>query len=157
MEQLKQMAGLNLVHVPYKGGAPALADLLAGRVALLEGSLPLWEPHEKAGKLKVIAAGTEKRLAVRPDLPTVAESGVPGYSVRTWFAMAAPAGTPAPVLDRIHADIVKILHDPGFNEKFIKARSLVAGGNSREEFAALLKAEYAHFGQLVKDTGAKAE
>ena len=120
------------------------------------GFLPVETLIERVA-LKIIAAGTEKRLSVRPDLPTISESGVPGYSVRTWFAMAAPAGTPPPVLDRIHADIVKMLRDPGFNEKFIKPRLLEPGGNSREEFAALIKAEYAHFGQLVRETGAKLE
>jgi tripartite-type tricarboxylate transporter receptor subunit TctC len=151
------MAGIDLVHVPYKGGAPAMTDLITGRVALLLGTYSFWEPNEKAGKLKIIAAVTDKRLAVRPDLPTVSESGVPGYFINTWFAMAAPAGTPAAVLDRIHADVVKILRDPGFSEKFMKPQALEPGGNSREEFAALLKKDYAHWGQMVKETGAKIE
>lgn len=157
IEKLKQVAGIDLVHVPYKGGSPALTDLIAGRVALLLGTYSFWEPNEKAGKLKIIAAVTDKRLAVRPDLPTVSESGVPGYFINTWFAMAAPAGTPAPVLDRIHADIVKVLRDPEFTEKFMKPQALEPGGNSREVFAAMLKAEYAHWGQMVRESGAKVE
>lgn len=157
IEKLKQMAGIDLVHVPYKGGGPALTDLIAGRVALLLGTYSFWEPNEKAGKLKVIAAVTEKRLAVRPDLPTVSESGVPGYFITTWFAMATTAGTPAPVLDRIHADVLKVLQDPGFNEKFMKPQGYEPGGNSREEFAAMLKTEYARWGQLVRESGAKVE
>jgi len=159
-EQLKQMAGLDLVHVPYKGGAAAITDLIGGRVALLMASYGTFDQSEKAGRLKIIGAATEKRLAVRPDLPTVAESGVPGYSMSVWFGMVAPAGTPAPVLDRIHADVVKLLHDPGadgFNEKFMKPQSLEPGGNSREEFASLIKAEYAHWGRLVKAIGAKLD
>ena len=151
------MAGIDLVHVPYKGAGPAMTDLIAGRVALLLGTYSFWEPNEKAGKLKIIAAVTDKRLAVRPDLPTVSESGVPGYFINTWFAMAATAGTPAPVLDRIYADIVKVLRDPGFAEKFMKPQALEPGGESREEFAAMLKAEYAHWGRLVKTIGAKLD
>ena len=159
-EQLKQMAGLDLVHVPYKGGAAAITDLIGGRVALLMASYGTFDQSEKAGRLKIIGAATEKRLAVRPDLPTVAESGVPGYSMSVWFGMAAPAGTPAPVLDRIHADVVKILHDPGpdgFNEKFMRPQVLEPGGNSREDFAAMIKAEYAHWGRLVKAIGARLD
>ena len=157
IENLKKMAGIDLVHVPYKGGSPALTDLLAGRVALLLGTYSFWEPHEKAGKLKVIAAVTEKRLKVRPDLPTVAESGVPGFFINTWFALAATGGTPAPVLDKINADVVKVLQDPVFNEKFMKPKAYEPGGNSREAFTAMLKTEYAHWGRLVKESGAKVE
>lgn len=157
IEQLKQMTGMDMVHVPYKGGAAAFADLIGGRVALIMAAYTIFEPHEKAGKLKVIAAVTERRLAVRPDLPTVSESGVPGYSVSSWAAMAAPAGTPANVLDRIRADVLKILHDPEFNEKFMKSQALEPVGNSREDFASMLKAEYAHWGRLVRATGAKLD
>lgn len=157
IEKLKQMAGIDVVHVPYKGGGPALTDLIAGRVALELGTYSFYEPHEKAGKLKVIAAATEKRLAVRPDLPTISESGVPGYFINTWFAMATTAGTPIPVLDKIHADVLKVLQDPGFNEKFMKPQAYEPGGNSREEFAAMLKTEYARWGQLVRESGAKVE
>lgn len=159
-EQLKQMAGLDLVHVPYKGGAAAITDLLAGRVALLMASYGTFDQSEKAGRLKIIGAATEKRLAVRPDLPTVAESGVPGYSMMIWFAMAAAAGTPATVLDRIHADVVKILQDPGadgFNEKFMKPQAMEPGGNSREQFASLIRAEHAHWGRLVRAIGARLD
>ncbi|MBI2315697.1 MAG: tripartite tricarboxylate transporter substrate binding protein [Betaproteobacteria bacterium] len=131
IEQLKRMAGLDMVHVPYKGGAPALADLMGG-----------------------------KRLPVRPDVPTVIESGVPGYTMISWFAMAAAAGTPAPVLDKIRADIVKVLQDPradGFAEKYLKPQALQPGGDSREEFASLYKAEYERWGRLVKSVGAKLD
>lgn len=157
IEKLKQLARIDLVHVPYKGGVPALTDLVAGRVALLMGNYAFWEQHEKAGKLKVIAATTEKRLAVRPDLPTVSETEVPGYVTRNWYALVAPAGTPVPVLDRIHADVVKIVRDPGFGEKFLKPQTLEPDGNSREEVAAMLKAEHAYWGQLVRESGAKVE
>ena len=157
IEKLKLMAGIDLLHVPYKGGSPALTDLIAGRVALLLGNYAFWSPHEKTGKLKIIAAITEKRVAARADLPTVTESGVPGYSVTNSYAMVAPAGTPDHVLDKIHADVTAILRDPAFGEKFMKPMTLEPGGYSRKESAAMLKAEYAHWGQLVRESGAKIE
>ena len=157
MEQFKQMTGLDMVHVPYKGGAAAFTDLIAGRVALIMGAYTIFEPHEKAGRLRVVATVTEKRIAVRPDLPTVSEMGVPGYSVSSWAAMAAPAGTPANVLDRIRTDIAKIVHDPEFNAKYMKAQALEPVGNSREEFATMLRADYVHWGRLVRATGAKLD
>lgn len=157
LEKLKQMAKMDLLHVPYKGGSPALTDLIAGRVALLLGNYAFWEQHEKAGKLKVIAAITKTRLAVRPDLPTVSESGVPGYSLSNWYVFAAPASTPSALLDRIHSDVVKIVRDPVFNEKFLKPQTLEPDGHSRQEVAAMLKAEYAYWGQLVRESGAKVD
>lgn len=157
IEKLKQMARIDLLHVPYKGGSQALTDMIAGRVALLLGNYAFWEAHEKAGKLKIIVAVTEKRLAVRPDLPTATEADVPGYVMDNWYALVAPAGTPVPVLDRIHADALKVVRDPGFAEKFLKPQTLEVAGNSREEFAAMLKAEYAYWGQLVRESGAKVE
>lgn len=160
IEQLKQMAGLDMVHVPYKGGAPALADLLGGRVGLMMASYPLFAPHEKAGKLKVVAVAGEKRLSIRPDIPTVSESGVPGYTMISWFAMMAPGGTPAPVLDKIRDDIVKVLRDSradGFTEKYLKPQALEPGGDAREEFASMIKTEYAQWGRLIKSVGVKLD
>ena len=160
IEQLKQMAGLDLVHVPYKGGAPALTDLIGGRVGLMMASYPLFAPHEKAGKLKVVAVAGEKRLPVLPNIPTVSESGVPGYTMISWFALMAPAGTPAAVLDRIRADVVKVLQDhraDGFTEKYLKPQGLEPGGDSREAFASMLKTEYARWGRLVKSVGVKLD
>ncbi|MBI4294446.1 MAG: tripartite tricarboxylate transporter substrate binding protein [Betaproteobacteria bacterium] len=160
VEQLKQAAGLNLLHVPYKGGIPALNDVLGGRVGLMMASYISFAGHDKAGKLKVVAVAGEKRLSVRPDIPTVSESGVPGYTMTTWFGMMAPAGTPAPVLDKIRADVVKVLQDPrpeGFNEKYLKPNGDQAGGDSREEFNSLIKADYDRWGRLVKAAGVKLD
>ncbi len=160
IEQLKQMAGLDMVHVPYKGGAPALADLIGGRVGLMLASYPLFAPNWKAGKLKVVAAAGEKRIPALPDLPTVIESGVPGYTMISWFAMMGTRGTPAPVLEKIRGDIVKILKDPrpdGFTEKYLKPQGLEPGGDTREELAAMMKAEYVRWGKLVKSVGVKLD
>jgi tripartite-type tricarboxylate transporter receptor subunit TctC len=156
-EQLKRMAGIDILHVPYKGSAAAVTDILSGQLSMLIVTLSVFEQHEKAGKLKVLATTTEKRLSLRPDLPTISESGVPGYSASVWFGMAAPASTPSSILDKINADVVRILADPGYREKYLTVQSLEAGGMSRAEFAALLKAETARWGQLVRDSGAKIE
>lgn len=160
IEQLKQMARLDMVHVPYKGGAPALADLMAGRVGLMMASYPLFAQHAKAGKLKVIAVSGEKRLSVLPDIPTVSESGVPGYTVVAWFAMMAPAGTQTPVLEKIRAGVVEVLQDhrpDSFTEKFLKPQGMEPGGDSREDVAAMVKTEHARSGNLVKSLGIKLD
>ncbi len=157
MEDFKKLAGADILHVPYKGTAQAMTDLLAGRVSMYMVTYSVFEAQEKAGKLKVVAAATEKRFGLRPDLPTIAESGVPGYSVNVWFALAAPAAVPAAILDKIHGDVVKILQDAEFREKVLKSQALEAGGNSRQDFAALLRKEGAHWARLVKATGAKLD
>jgi tripartite-type tricarboxylate transporter receptor subunit TctC len=111
-------------------------------------------PQEKVGRLKVLAAATDKRLSLRPDLPTVAESGVPGYSVSVWFGLAAPGKTPDAILDRIHADVAGILADPAYRAKFVTGLSLEPGGLSRAQFAQLLREELGRWGELVRASGA---
>ncbi len=156
-EQLKRMAGIDLIHVPYKGSSAAVTDMIGGQLSMLIVTLSVFEQHERAGKLKVLATATEKRLSLRPDLPTVAESGVPGYAVSVWFGMAAPAFTPEPVLDRIHADVLKVLADPAYRARYVTAQSLEPGGISRAAFAELLKDEEARWAQLVRESGARLD
>jgi tripartite-type tricarboxylate transporter receptor subunit TctC len=110
-----------------------------------------------SGVVKVLATTTDKRLSLRPDLPTISEAGVPGYAASVWFGLAATAGTPEPVLTKIHAEVVKTLADPVYRAKFVTAQSLEPGGMSRAEFAALLKSEEVRWGQLVRESGAKIE
>jgi tripartite-type tricarboxylate transporter receptor subunit TctC len=153
-EQLKRMAGIDLIHVPYKGSAAAITDMLGGQLSMLIVTLSVFEQHEKAGRLKVLAAATDKRLSLRPDLPTVAESGVPGYSVSVWFGLAAPGKTPDAILDRIHADVAGILADPAYRAKFVTGLSLEPGGLSRAQFAQLLREELGRWGELVRASGA---
>jgi tripartite-type tricarboxylate transporter receptor subunit TctC len=107
--------------------------------------------------LSVLATTTDKRLSLRPDLLTISEAGVPGYAASVWFGLAATAGTPEPVLTKIHAEVVKTLADPVYRAKFVTAQSLEPGGMSRAEFAALLKSEEVRWGQLVRESGAKIE
>lgn len=156
-EQLKRMAGIDLIHVPYKGSAAAVTDMLGGQLSMLIVTLSVFEQHEKTGRIRVLAAATERRLSLRPDLPTVAEAGVPGYAVSVWFGLAAPAATAEPVLDRIHADVSRILTNPAYLERYVTALSLEPGGMSRAAFAQLLKEEDARWGQLVRDSGARID
>jgi tripartite-type tricarboxylate transporter receptor subunit TctC len=112
---------------------------------------------DRAGKLKLIATATPTRLSVRPELPTISESGLLGYTVNVWYGIAAPATTPAPILDKAHADVVKVLQDVDFTEKVFKPIAAEAGGNSRSEFAADIRQEFARWAELVKTSGAKLD
>lgn len=156
MEQLKQLAGIELLHVPYKGSAGAMPALISGELSMLLINMSVFESHLKAGRLKVIGAATEKRLQLHPDLPTISET-VPGFSINAWFALAAPARTPDAILDKVHADVVKVLGEADFREKFLRPQSVEPGGMSRQEFARFLKRELEVWGRMVKVSGAKAE
>lgn len=134
-----------------------MADLLAGRVSMYMVSYSIFDKLDKVGKLKVIGSATQKRLSVRPDLPTISESGVPGYTVNVWFGMAAPTGTPDAVLDTVHADVVKILRSDEFKEKVVNPHAFEVGGISRAEFADELKRENIRWGELVRNSGAKLD
>jgi tripartite-type tricarboxylate transporter receptor subunit TctC len=156
-EQLKRMAGIDILHVPYKGSAAAVTDMLNGQLSMLIVTLSVFEQHEKAGRLKVMATANARRLSLRPELPTIAEAGVPGYAASVWFGMAAPAATPEPVLARIHADVMKALADPAYRAKYVAAQSLEPGDLSRAEFAAMLKEDEERWGRLVRESEAKVE
>ncbi|MEQ1774060.1 MAG: tripartite tricarboxylate transporter substrate binding protein [Burkholderiales bacterium] len=117
MEMLKSMAGIDLVHIPYKGTAPAMTDVLAGQIPMLFNSMPTVLPHVKSGKLKGIAVGSAKRSPAAPDIPTVAESGVPGFDYVTWYGMFAPAATPKPVITKLNAAVVKILGEREMSQR----------------------------------------
>ena len=156
-EQFKRMAQVDILHVPYKGSAAAVTDMIGGQLSMLMVTLSVFDQLEKAGKLKILATATEKRLPIRPDLPTISESGVPGYAANVWFGLAAPSGTPEAILDKIHADVIKVLSDPDFKAKTITAQALEPGGMSRSDFSAMLRSEEVRWGNLVRDSGAKAE
>jgi tripartite-type tricarboxylate transporter receptor subunit TctC len=156
MEMFKSAAGIDLVHVPYKGGPPALTDLMAGQVSVMFETGPGALPHVRSGKLKALAAGSLKRSAAMPELATVAEQGIPGFDGVAWIAFAAPAGTPKPIVDRLHAETVKILALPEIRERLVSLGTEPVG-NTPEEFSAYLRSEIAKWGKVVKESGAKVD
>ena len=157
VDYLKNLLGIDIVHVPYKGGGPAVTDLLGGQIQMIMVTPLLVEPHARAGKLKLIAAATKDRIERLPNLPTVAESGVPGYEAGTWFALVGPAGMPREVTQAIHRDVTKVLNEPAFKERYVAKQWFEVVGNTPDEFAAFLKSEYERWERLVKLSGVKVE
>ncbi|CAB5700261.1 Argininosuccinate lyase [Delftia tsuruhatensis] len=155
-ELFNQRAGIDMVHVPYKGGAPALQDLLGERVTSYFAAPPTALPHIEAGKLIPLATTGLKRPAYMPDIPTVAEAGYPGFEALNWYAFVAPGKTPKPMLDRWNTEIVKVLNDPGVKEALNK-HGLTPQPTTRAEFAAFMKKEYEQWGRLVKERKLSAE
>lgn len=148
-EMFNTMAGTKLVHVPYKGSAPALTDLLGGQIELMFDVIVSSLPQVTDGKLRALAVTGDKRSASAPDVPTVSESGLPGYNVVTWYGLMAPAGTPPAVIDFLNKEIVRALHTPSVQQRLTSlGADLVA--SSPQEFAAYLKEESAKWGEVVK-------
>ncbi len=137
-EYLKHLAGIDMLHVPYRGTTPAMTDLLAGRVDMYLVTYSVFDAYEKDGKLKIVATANEQRLPQRPDLPTIGET-VNGYSISVWFGFAAPAGAPAAVLDKLHNGVAEVLRQPQFEATFIKPQAYIAGTASRADFVAQVK------------------
>jgi len=150
VDYLKNLLGIDIVHIPYKGAAPAVTDLLSGRIQLMMVTPLLVEPHARAGKLRLVAAATAQRIPGLPDLPTVAESGVPGYEAGTWFGLMGPAGVPKSIVAKIHADTLKTLDDPAFRDTYVTKQWFEVVGNTPEQFADYLKAEYARWDRLIR-------
>jgi len=155
-ELFKFMSGTQIVHVPYKGGAPAIQDLIAGRVQVMFESLNSIAPHAKSGSVKALAVGSDHRSAAFPDLPTIAEAGVPGYEAGTWTGVIAPAGLPRPILDKLNAAINKALTMPNFKARFAQIGDEPAGGTP-EEFVKVIAADSAKWKDVVERSGAKFE
>jgi tripartite-type tricarboxylate transporter receptor subunit TctC len=156
LEYFKHLAGVDILHVPYRGSTPALADLIAGRLTMYMVTYSVFDALEKEGKVRIVATATEDRLPNRPDLPTIGET-VKGYSINVWFGYAAPAGTPVAILDKIHRDVTEILQQPQFIDSFIKPQAYIPGNLSRRGFADLIKTEHGKWGELVKISGAKPQ
>lgn len=153
-EMLKAMARIDIVHVPYKGNAGALNDLLGGRVQMFFSNLLTALPHARAGKLRAIAVTTPKRSAQAPELPTIAEAGVPGYDMTNWVGTFAPASTPRAIVMKLNREIVAILESPDLKARF-RTQGLDLAGNTPEAFAAFIRAELAKWRKVVKESGAK--
>jgi tripartite-type tricarboxylate transporter receptor subunit TctC len=156
MEDFKQRTGTDIVHIPYRGATPAAQALLAGDVAMLLLNLSSIEGHEKTGKVRILAAAGDKRAQARPNLPTIAEAGVPGFSTTVWFALFGPANMAPELAAKIHADVSKVLDLPQTRE-FFEKNSFERVGLSPVEFGKLVENDSKHWEALIKAVGAKIE
>jgi tripartite-type tricarboxylate transporter receptor subunit TctC len=155
-EMFNEMTGLDLLHVPYRGTAPALADLMAGRIAFMSAELDIALPYIQAGKLRVLGIATPERNAVAPRIPTVTEAGLPGYQVMSWYGIVAPAGTPKANVQRLAKAIATRLEQPDMQDKLHKLGATPVGG-SPESFATFLRSEKLKWGAVIAKSGAKAQ
>ena len=147
------MAGIELNHVPYKGSGPAMQDLLGGQVKVSFAGIPNVLPHVKAGRLRALAVSTPQRSPDLPDVPTAAEAGVPGYQATLWLNLAAPAGTPGDIVQRIYAETARALQDAELQQNF-RSAGVEASPMSPQELAGFMRGEYEKWGKVVRDTGA---
>jgi len=155
-EVFRGMAGVDMLHVPYKGAGPALVDVIAGQVHLVFASSPSVMPHVKSGKLRALGVTTERRARATPEVPTIAEAGVPGFSITGWYAMLAPAATPAAIVARLHADLVKVLATSEIEEKLV-GHGLEVATSSPRELGDFLKAEIARYAKIVREAGIRVD
>jgi len=156
MELFKRRAGIDVQHVPYKGSGPSFNDLIGGRVMLTMDSLVQSLPHIKAGRLKALAVLGPRRTALLPEVPTIAESGLPGYALTNWFGLLAPAATPKQVLAQLNGDVLRILKQDDLQKKIADLGADVVG-NSAEEFGAAMRAESAQWAEVIKAAGIRVE
>lgn len=155
-ELFKTVAGVDIVHVPYKGGAPALTDVIAGQLQIMFNGIPSSLPHLKSGRVHALAVTTSVRSTAAPELPTIAEAGFPGAEATSWTGVLAPAGTPGPVIAKLNAAFVKALQSPDVTTR-LSHDGAVPVGNSAAEFAAYIKTEIVKWGKVVKASGATAQ
>ena len=152
-EMFSSIAGIKMLHVPYKGAAPAVADVVAGRIDLIFDSVSTSGPLVRSGKLKAIAIASAKRASGAPDVPTIAESGLPGFEATYWLGWFAPGGTPMPVLRALNTEIRQFMQSPDMSKRVIDMGGYVAANESPEEFAAYLKTDSARWIKVIRDTG----
>lgn len=155
-ELFKYMTGTEIVHVPYRGGAPAITDLIAGHVDVMFESLQSIAPFARDGKVRALGVSGATRSPAFPELPTIAEAGVPGYLAPTWTGVIAPSGVPRPIVDKLNSAINRALTSESFKEKFAKIGDEPAGGTP-EEFTAIIKADSAKWGEVVQRSGARLD
>ena len=156
MELFKSMAGVNLIHIPFKGAGPALTDLIAGQVSVLFNNPMSSMPYAQAGRIRAIAVTGVKRLQAMPEIPTVGESGLPGFDASVWLGLFAPAGTPADITTRIQSDVIKILRRNDVHDSFVRQGIDPAGGTT-EQFTARIRADAAKWGAIIKISGARVD
>lgn len=156
MELFKLMTNTQIVHIPYKGGAAGITATISGEVHLMMESLNSITPNAKAGRVRALGVTGSKRVAVLPEVPTIAEAGVPGYEAMTWNGIVAPAGMPRAMIDRLNAELNRALAEPGLQQKLAAIGAEPAGGTP-EEFAKFIRSEYAKWGDVVRRSGAKMD
>ena len=156
MELFKSMTRTFMLHIPYKGSAPVVTDLLAGQIDVMFDNVPNVIGHVRAGKMKAIAVSTAQRSALAPEVPTVAEAGVPGYELSVWFGVLAPAGTPRDIIARLNTEIVKVLNAPEVKDRFAK-QGVEVRTSTPEQFGEFLRAEVSRWAKVVQDANIKAD
>jgi tripartite-type tricarboxylate transporter receptor subunit TctC len=156
-EIFKSMAGLNIVHVPYKGSGQSMTDLLAGQHQVAFDTAPAAAPYVRSGRMRVLGVSSAKRVPEYPDVPTVAEAGVPGYEVITWYGVFAPGGTPGAIVGRLHAEIARAMEAPATRARLAEAGADGTVTRSPEEFAAIVRADTARYAKIIKDAGLKID
>ena len=155
-ELFKSMAGIDMVHIPYKGVGPALTDLLGGQIDLMFADVHLVAPHARNGRLRALAVTSSARSSVMPELQPVSEAAVPGYAAGNWFGVLAPAGTPREIVQRLHSEIIKLLGGAELRERLL-AQGMEPGGNTPEQFAAHIRSEIDKWRRVVTNANIKVE
>jgi tripartite-type tricarboxylate transporter receptor subunit TctC len=150
------MSGTKMNHVPYKGAAPAVTDLLAGRIQVWVGAANSLLPHIKSGRLRVLATGAPQRFDSLPDAPTVAESGLPGYSLYPWLGLFVPAKTPPEIIAKINSEVARIMNSAEVKARLVPQGMDIATG-APEELAKIIRDDHAHWGKVLREAGVRAE
>jgi tripartite-type tricarboxylate transporter receptor subunit TctC len=156
-EMFKSLAGVDLVHVPYKGTGQSMQDLLAGVHKLAFDTLPASSPHVRSGRMKALAVSSARRVPEYPEIPTAEEAGVPGYRISTWYGVFAPAGTPAEIVNRVHADTLRAMQAPETRPRMQEIGADDTVTRTPEEFAAIVRADTARYAKVIKDAGLKLD
>jgi tripartite-type tricarboxylate transporter receptor subunit TctC len=154
---VQEQGGFKIVHVPYKGGGPMTTDAIGGQVDLAIGSVAVLAPHVRGGKLRAVAVTGDKRSHTMPDVPTLAEQGYPGFSALAWWGIFAPAGTPKPILDRFHAELVKVFNQPDLRKQLTEQLGMDLVAGSPEGLQKWLAGEMQRWGKVVKDNNIRAD
>lgn len=155
MEVFQAMTGTRFNHIPYSGAGPAMNDVVGGHVSLMFAALSIVKGSVQAGNLRMIAVGSDRRSSEFPDVPTISESGVPGFQAKSWFGLVAPAETPPEIIKKINQDVIKVMSDPTFAQQYLLAQGLEPITGTPDQFAAFMRAEAKKWGKVVKDADIK--
>lgn len=155
-EMFKTAAGVNVVHVPYKGSTPAVNDLVGGHVALIFAAIPPLKPHIESGKLRALAVTVQKRSSEMPEIPTMDEAGIPDFEMNFWTGLLAPAGTPNPIVDELHTAVVRVLSLPDVRKRFVSLGA-EPSGSSPAQFAAAIRRDIPKYARVVKEAGIRVD